>query len=113
VAAGITLHEALAAHDRLVERGLPTRVIDAYSIKPLDRETLSVAARETGAIIVVEDHAVDGGLGDAVAATVGAMAPVHRLGIRQLPRSGASDELLDRYGISRRAIEENVLRLAA
>lgn len=113
VAAGITLHEALAAHDRLIERGMPTRIIDAYSVKPLDRETLSAAARETGAIIVVEDHAIDGGLGDAVAAAVGAIAPVHRLGIRQLPRSGASEELLDRYGISRRAIEDQALRLAA
>jgi transketolase len=113
VAAGITLHEALAAHDRLAARGLRTRVIDAYSVKPLDHATLSRAARETAAVIVVEDHAIDGGLGDAVAAAVGAIAPVHRLGITQLPRSGKSEELLDRYGISRRAIEEHALQLAA
>jgi transketolase len=113
VAAGITLHEALAAHDRLAARGLRTRVIDAYSVKPLDHATLSKAARETAAVIVVEDHAIDGGLGDAVAAAVGAIAPVHRLGITQLPRSGKSEELLDRYGISRRAIEEHALQLAA
>jgi transketolase len=113
VAAGITLHEALAAHDRLAARGLRTRVIDAYSVKPLDHATLSKAARETAAVIVVEDHAIDGGLGDAVAAAVGPIAPVHRLGITQLPRSGTSEELLDRYGISRRAIEEHALQLAA
>jgi transketolase len=113
VAAGITLHEALAAHDHLAERGLRTRVIDAYSVKPIDRATLTTAARETGALIVVEDHAVDGGLGDAVAAAVGAIAPVDRLAIRELPRSGKGEELLDHYGISARAIEARALELAA
>jgi transketolase len=62
---------------------------------------------------VVEDHAADGGLGDAVAAAVGGIAPVHRLGIRELPRSGAGSELLDRFGISRGAIEQRALQLAA
>jgi transketolase len=113
VAAGITLHEALTAHDHLAANGVRTRVIDAYSVKPLDTATLSAAARETGAIIVVEDHAIDGGLGDAVAAAVGEIALVRRLGIRELPHSGASEQLLDRYGISFRSIEENVLRFAA
>jgi transketolase len=113
VAAGITLHEALMAHDHLAVHGLRTRVIDAYSIKPLDSATLSAAARDTDGIVVVEDHAVDGGLGDAVAAAVAGLAPVHRLGIGELPHSGASTELLNRYGISHQAIEENVLRLAA
>jgi transketolase len=113
VAAGITVHEALAAHDSLGRRGIPTRVIDAYSVKPLDVQTLSVAARETGQIVVVEDHAIDGGLGDAVSAAIGSTAPVHRLGITRLPRSGRTDELLDRHGISRRAIEEKVVRITA
>jgi transketolase len=113
VAAGITVHEALAAHDSLTANGLPTRVIDAYSVKPLDTATLAAAARETGGIVVVEDHAIDGGLGEAVAAAVVGIAPVRRLGIRELPHSGPSERLLDRYGISRRAIEESVLRLAA
>ncbi|THK35577.1 transketolase [Ensifer sp. MPMI2T] len=113
VAAGITLHEALAAHDSLERRGIRTRVIDAYSVKPLDAETLSAAARETGHILVVEDHAIDGGLADAVSAAVGAAAPVHRLGVRELPRSGKKDELLDRSGISRRSIEEKAVQIAA
>jgi transketolase len=113
IAAGITLHEALAAYDSLEQRGIRTRVIDAYSVKPLDVETLLMAARETGQLIVVEDHAIDGGLGDAVSAAIGSAAPVHRLGITRLPRSGRKDELLDRYGISRRAIEERVLQIAA
>ena len=113
VAAGITVHEALAAHDNLAKRGVRTRVIDAYSIKPLDQATLAKAAREAHVLVVVEDHAIDGGLGDAVAAAVGATAPVYRMGICKLPRSGKKDELLDHYGISRRAIEEKVLALAA
>jgi transketolase len=111
VAAGITVHEALKAHGRLAERGIKTRVIDAYSIKPLDTATLLTAARETRAIVVVEDHAIDGGLGDAVAGAIGSNAPVHRLGIRQIPHSGKGEELLDRYGISSRAIEERALQI--
>jgi transketolase len=113
VAAGITLHEALAAHESLAKRGIRVRVIDAYSVKPLDEETLVKAAREAGRLVVVEDHAINGGLGDAVAAAVGGMAPVHRLGIAEMPRSGKKDELLEHYGISRLAIEERVLSLAA
>jgi transketolase len=113
VAAGITLHEALAAHESLAKRGIRVRVIDAYSVKPLDEETLVKAAREAGRLVVVEDHAINGGLGDAVAAAVGGMAPVHRLGIAEMPRSGKKDELLEHYGISRHAIEERVLSLAA
>jgi transketolase len=113
VAAGVTLHEALAAHESLSKKGVAVRVIDAYSIKPLDEETLARAARETGNLLVVEDHAIDGGLGDAVAAAVGSIAPVHHLGIHELPRSGTEKELLDRHGISRGSIEAKVLALAA
>jgi transketolase len=113
VAAGITVHEALAAYELLNQRGIPVRVIDAYSVKPLDTATLTSAARETKALIVVEDHAIDGGLGDSVAAAVGSIAPVYRLGITQLPHSGKAEELLDRYGISRGAIQQRVLQLAA
>lgn len=113
IAAGVTVHEALAAHESLSHRGICVRVIDSYSIKPLDEETLARAARETGTLLVVEDHAVDGGLGDAVAAAVGSMGQVQKLGIRDLPRSGTERELLDRYGISRHSIESRVLALAA
>lgn len=113
VAAGITVHEALAAHEELARHGVPVRVIDAYSIKPLDTDTLARAAEETQGLFVVEDHAVLGGLGEAVAASVGTLAPVIRLGIGELPHSGKKDELLERYGISHRAIEERVMALAA
>ncbi|MBV9636451.1 MAG: transketolase, partial [Methylobacteriaceae bacterium] len=92
VAAGITLHEALAAYDDLQRKGIEARVIDAYSVKPLDEKTLATAAKETAAVVVVEDHAVDGGLGEAVAGAIGPLAPVHRLGVATLPRSGTKDQ---------------------
>jgi transketolase len=109
VAAGITVHEALAAHVELHHRRILARVIDAYSLKPLDVETLRRAAQETGRIIVVGDHACAGGLGEAVAVAVGTAAPVRRLGIAALPHSGTMEQLLDRYGISRHAIAKAVL----
>lgn len=109
VAAGITVHDALAAHDSLKQRGISVRVIDAYSVKPLDVATLEQAARETQGIVVVEDHWRDGGLGDAVAAALNSTVPVHRLAVSKEPRSGTMEQLLERHGISRRAIEEAIL----
>jgi transketolase len=111
VAAGITVHEALSAHESLARRGIHARVIDAYSIKPLDKATLDRAAMETGHLVVVEDHWIDGGLGDAVAAAVGPHADVRRLAIRSEPHSGNTEELLDRYGISRGAIVQAIVEL--
>ena len=112
VAAGITVHEALAAHRELSDMGIVTRVIDAYSMKPLDIDVLVKASRETAALVVVEDHWIDGGLGDAVAGAAGSLAPVYRLAISNEPRSGTEEELLERYGISRTAIVNKVLHLA-
>ncbi|HJU17566.1 MAG TPA: transketolase [Stellaceae bacterium] len=109
VAAGITVHEALAAHETLHRDRISARVIDAYSVKPLDVAALRRAAEETGRIVVVEDHACAGGLGEAVAAAIGPAAPVRRLGIAALPHSGTMEQLLDRYGISRAAIAKAVL----
>ena len=71
VAAGITLHEALAAHNEMKKEGIYLRVIDLYSIKPLDHTTLEKAAKETKAIIAVEDHYAEGGLGEAVRSALG------------------------------------------
>ena len=113
VAAGITVYEALEAANALERKGIRTRVIDAYSVKPLDMETLSRAAQQTRHLIVVEDHWIDGGLGDAVAAAVGSQVEVHRLAVTKEPHSGAGSELPDRSGISSRAIQEVVLELAA
>lgn len=109
VAAGITVHEALAAYDSLKQRGIAVRVVDAYSVKPLDVATLERAAHETGGVVVVEDHWRDGGLGDAVAAALNSSVPIHHLAVAREPRSGTMEELLDRYGISRQAIERKIL----
>ncbi|QBQ55695.1 transketolase [Nitrosococcus wardiae] len=109
VTAGITVHEALAAYDRLKQKGISTRIIDSYSVKPLDVETLSKAAHETQALFVIEDHWIEGGLGDAVAAAVNSPTPVYRLAITEEPRSGKSEELLERYGISQKAITQKIL----
>lgn len=104
VAAGVTLHEALAAADILEKEGMSIRVIDLYSIKPLDEPTLLAAAKETKRIITVEDHSVAGGLGEAVAATVGGRCPIQILGVEHTPRSGKPAELLERHGISAASI---------
>ena len=87
-------------------------MIDAYSVKPLDVETLRRAAHETGAVVVVEDHWIDGGLGDAVAQVLGTEAPMRHLAVTKEPRSGTKEELLERYGISHTAIEKAVTGLA-
>jgi transketolase len=85
VAAGITVHEALAAADLLAEDGISARVIDAYSIKPIDAATLRTAARETGRIVTVEDHWPEGGLGDAV---LSALADSRAAGSQEARRAG-------------------------
>jgi len=110
VAAGVTVFEALAAYDRLRGEGTFIRVIDAYSVQPIDAQTLVAAGRQTGGrFITVEDHYEAGGLGDAVAAAVApAGMTVRRLGVREIPRSGKPEELLDRYGISANQIVEAV-----
>lgn len=111
VAAGITVHEALAAADRLAGDGIFVRVMDAYSVRPLDTAALMDAARQTKGLVVVEDHWINGGLGDAVAMALNDASPVHRLAIREQPHSGKPAELLDRYGISAQAIERKVREL--
>jgi transketolase len=114
VGAGVTLFEALAAADKLKAEGIPVRVIDIFSVKPIDLETLLASGEKTGGLILtVEDHS-DGGIGDAVA---GAVSPygirVHQLAVRELPRSGKPEELLAAYGIDRAAIAGKVRSLLA
>lgn len=106
VAAGITLHEALAAHDELARDGLAVRVIDLYGVKPVDVATLRRAAATGGnEIVTVEDHYAEGGLGDAVTEAVAEVGiVVHRLAVREIPHSGPGPMLLERYGIGRRAV---------
>ena len=110
VAAGVTVFEALTAYDELRRSGVHLRVIDAYCVQPVDRDTLVQAGQATGdRLITVEDHYAAGGLGDAVSdAVAGHGISVHRLAVREVPRSGKSAELLDRFGISSRQIVEAV-----
>jgi transketolase len=105
VAAGVTVHEALAAAQTLDDSGVPARVIDAYSVKPLDAQTIRRAAAETGRVITVEDHWPEGGLGDAVLDALAAdQALVRKLAVRVMPASATPAEQLSQAGIDRAAI---------
>ncbi len=109
VAAGITLHEALAAYEELKKTGIFIGVIDLYSIKPVDVQTLTGAAHDTGKIITVEDHFAEGGMGEAVrSAMSGVPVALHSLAVRKIPKSGQPKELLDYEEISSRAIVKKV-----
>ena len=110
VAAGITLFEALKAYDQLKAAGILVRVIDLYSIVPIDRTTLLESARSTkDRILTVEDHYAHGGLGDAVLDAVGTEGiRVHKLAVRAIPHSGKPEELVDHFGIGARSIVETV-----
>jgi transketolase len=112
VGAGVTVFEALRAYDELMKTGIAIRVIDLYSIQPIDEKTLRQAAAETERrIVTVEDHYAGGGIGDAVAAATTGVATVQILAVRDIPRSGKPDELLDRFGISARHVVEAVRKL--
>jgi len=109
IAAGITLHEALNAFNELWKEGIFARVIDLYSIKPIDQATIHEAAQATKAIITVEDHFAEGGIGEAVRTALGAIAvPVYSLSVRKMPKSGKPEELLDYEEISANAIIKQV-----
>ncbi len=116
VASGITVPEATKAADELQESGISVRIIDAYSIKPIDGETLRSAARETGGkVVAVEDHWPEGGLGEAVLSALSEEADTLRfehLAVGIMPGSGSSAELLDAAGISSNHIADAVRRLA-
>ena len=104
IGAGVTLHECLAAAEALQREGIAARVIDLYSVKPVDTATLIVAARETGRLVLVEDHHPEGGIGEAVLEAlagqgVSGVAIAH-LAVTIMPGSGTPQELLDEAGIS-------------
>ena len=111
IAAGITLHEALKAYEELKKEDIFIRIIDLYSIKPIDQATLNKAAAETGVLITVEDHFSEGGLGEAVRSALPRVAPIHSLAVRKMPRSGKPAELLDYEEISAGAIISRVRTL--
>lgn len=116
VAAGVTVPEALTAADLLAGEGIAVRVVDLYSVKPVDRHTLRRAAEETGALLTVEDHHEEGGIGDAVLDAFADGRPVPRLvrlAVRTMPGSAAPDEQLHAAGIDAQAIAAAGRRLAA
>jgi len=110
VGAGVTLFEALKAYDQLKAQGTNIRVIDLYSVQPVDAKALIAAGKATGGVIItVEDHYAAGGIGDAVAEAVApAGLTVTRIAVREIPRSGKPEELLDRFGISSNHIVDTV-----
>ena len=115
VAAGVTLFEALRACEELKKENIAVRVVDLFSVVPVDTETLLAAARAANnAVVTVEDHYAAGGLGDAVAEALGPYGVrLYRLAVRQIPHSGKSDELLHSYKIDAAAIVEQIRSLLA
>ena len=124
IGAGITLHECVKAYEELKSQGIAVRVIDLYSVKPVDVKTLELAAKETGTLVVVEDHWPEGGLGDAVTEAFTIKGPpargaklggkdakqpkVVKIAVREMPGSGAPHELMDAAGISAPSIVATV-----
>ncbi|MCK5282097.1 MAG: transketolase [Nanoarchaeota archaeon] len=113
IGAGVTLHEALKAYDELNKEGISIRIIDLYSIKPIDSITLKKAAEDTGKIITVEDHYPEGGIGEAVMEALSKEdVKVYSLAVRKMPRSGKPAELLDYEGISSKGIIKKVKEIS-
>jgi transketolase len=115
IGCGITVHEALKAADSLEESGIRARVIDCYSLKPIDAGALADAAEATGRIVTAEDHWPEGGLGEAVLSSLaesGTQAQVVRLAVTEMPRSGSPEELLGVAGIDAGGIAAAARRLA-
>lgn len=109
VAAGITLHEAFRAYTDLKKEGIFVRVIDCYSVKPLDHQTLAKALKETGKILVIEDHYPEGGIAEAVRSELGDFKnPIYSLAVKKIPLSGRPEELLDFEEISAKHIVKKV-----
>ena len=107
-AAGVTLHEALKAYEKLKKENILVRVIDVYSIKPIDKDSIRKAQKETKAILTVEDHYAEGGIGEAVKSVASEKSPVYILAVRKIPRSGKPYELLNYEEISYEAIIKKV-----
>ena len=112
VAAGVTVFEALKAYDELKKAGIAIRVIDLYSVKPVDEKTLMEAARATKFLVTVEDHFPEGGLAEAVRSALAANpAPVYSLAVRRKPKSGKPAELMDYEEISQKGIVSLIKRV--
>ncbi len=103
IATGLMVNEALIAHEQLKSEGINARIINIHTIKPIDRDIIIKAAKETGKIVTVEEHSIYGGLGSAVAEVVceECPVPVHRIGVNDcFGESGPATELLVKYGLS-------------
>jgi transketolase len=115
VGAGITVHEALGAAGSLEGDGIAARVVDCYTIKPIDAQTLRAAASQTGLLVTIEDHWIEGGLGDAVLAALAdggeLSGTVVKVAVTEMPGSGTPEELRDWAGISASAIADRVRSL--
>jgi transketolase len=114
IAHGLMVAEAIRAAEKLEDDGVSVRVIDMYSIKPHDREAIARASKETGAIVVAEEHLVDGGLGVRVAQTVAETAPclMEFVGIENTyAESGPPDGLLEKYGLTAKRVAEAIRRV--
>jgi transketolase len=112
IATGLLLAEALKASEQLDGQGISARVLDFHTIKPLDNDAIAKAARETGAIVVAEEHLVDGGLGVRVAQAAALSKPcvMEFVGLTGYAESGSPDELLDKYGMRASSIVDAVKR---
>ena len=110
---GVTLFEAIKAAEALKADGINLRVIDLFTIKPLDKDTLLSNAAETGKrLLTVEDHYLEGGIGDAVASALSdSDVRVYRMGVVGVPHSGPADALLAKFGIDAKAIAEKVRKI--
>lgn len=110
-AAGITLHEALKAHDELKKEGISIRVVDMYSIKPLDTNVIAQACKDTKALIVVEDHYPEGGLYEAICGSGVVVRPTYSLAVRNMPKTGKPQELLEYEEIDATALVKKIRSL--
>lgn len=111
IAAGITIRETVAASALLAEIGINIRILDPFTVKPIDKDGIIANAKECGGrIITVEDHYLEGGLGEAVLSAVSEEKGiiVKKLGVSTIPRSGPPNELLEYFGIGQRHIAEAV-----
>ncbi len=112
VGAGVTLHACIGAAETLAAEGIAARVIDCYSVKPIDAPTLRKALEETGVVVVVEDHRIEGGMGDAVLDALAATGPlsgrVVKVAVTEMPGSGSPEELRAWAGIDEASIVERV-----
>ena len=111
LATGIAVHEALEAQQMLQEEGISTGVMDVYSLKPIDKEGIRKACADVPAVLTVEDHYPEGGLGETVAAAIGQQVQVYSQAVTKLPHSGKPDELLAEQGIDAQGIASRIREL--